>query len=50
MTESATVVERRIDGAKVAAVKVVRVAIARRSRPIVAVVADMVDTAIAVAV
>ena len=55
MTESATVVERRIDGAKVAAVEVVRVAsvrvaIDRRSRPIVAGVADMVDIAIAAAV
>lgn len=48
MTVRAIVVERRIDVAKVVEVQVVRVAIVRRSRPIVAAVADIAETAIAV--
>ena len=41
----AIVAARRIDAAKVVEVQVVGVAIVRRSRPIVAVVADIVETA-----
>ena len=44
----AIVVVRRIDGAIVVEVQVVRVVIVRRSRPIVAVVANIVETAIIV--
>lgn len=49
MTVRAIVVVRRTDAVKDAEVQAVRVAIARRSRPIVAVVADIVETAVAVA-
>ena len=44
----AIVVVRQIDVAIVVEVQVVRVVIVRRSRPIVAVVADIVETAIVV--
>ena len=48
MTVRAIVVVRRIDVAIVVEVQVVGVVIVRRSRPIVAVVADIVETAIVV--
>ena len=46
MTGRAIVIARRIDVATVAEVQVVGVVIARRSRPIAAVVADTADTAV----
>ena len=49
MTARAIVVVRRRDVAIVAEVQAVRVVIARRSRPIAAAVADIVETATAVA-
>ena len=48
MTVRAIVVVRRIDVAIVVKVQVVRVVAVRRSRPIVAVVADIVETDIVV--
>ena len=48
MTVRAIVVVRRIDVAIVVEFQVVRVVIVRRSRPIVAVVADIVETAVIV--
>ena len=47
MTERASAVERRIDVAIAVEVQIARVLIARRSRPIVAAVADTEETAIA---
>ena len=47
-TERARVVERRIDEAIAAEEQVVREVAERRSRPIVAAVTDIVETAIAV--
>ena len=49
LTVRAIVAVRRIDVAKVVEVQAERVVTVRRSRPIVAVVADMVETAIVVA-
>ena len=48
MTVRAIVVVRRIDVAIVVEVQVVRVVAVRRCRPIVAVVADIVQTAVVV--
>ena len=48
-TERATVAARRIDAAIVAEVQAVRVVTVRRSRPIVTAVADIAETANAVA-
>ena len=49
MAERAIAVARRTDAAIVVEVQVVRVVTERRSRPTAAVVADIVETAIAVA-
>ena len=49
MTARAIVVVRRQDSAKFAEVQAARVADVRRGRPIVAVVTDIVETAIGVA-